>query len=108
MRALKGIADVWPRHLADCSPQGDDACMLGGKQRVGGNAPLQGQGGRRVELAIDQGMDHEVHSLRILGQSVVARAHDALPRSEINRPRALASRDMTVPIGTPSIVAISL
>lgn len=79
--------------------------MFGGKPRVGGNAPFQRQRRRRVEFAIDQSVDHQLDPFRVVGQSVVA--HGALPSSDISRLRARASRDITVPIATPSMTDIS-
>ncbi|BCH07080.1 hypothetical protein MesoLj131c_13380 [Mesorhizobium sp. 131-3-5] len=86
--------------------QGDNAGMLGGKPGVGGDATLNGKSGCRIKLAIDKGMDHQSDTFGIVGQPVVVR-HDALPNSDASRPRARASLDITVPIGTASMADIS-
>ncbi|BAV48441.1 hypothetical protein MesoLj113a_14760 [Mesorhizobium sp. 113-1-2] len=102
----KRVADIGTRQAADSALQGDNAGMLRGKPGVGGDAPFHGKGGRRVKLAIYKGMDHESDTFGIVGQSVVVR-HDALPNSDASRPRARASLDITVPIGTASMADIS-
>ena len=86
--------------------QGDNAGMFGGKLGVGGDATLDRECGRRIEFAINKGMDHQSDTFGIVGQSVVVR-HDALPNSDASRPRARASLDITVPIGTASMADIS-
>ncbi|GLQ82547.1 hypothetical protein GCM10007881_60700 [Mesorhizobium huakuii] len=81
--------------------------MLGGKPGVGGDATLHGKSGRRIKFTIDKCMDHQSEPFRIIGQSVVMVAHGALPNSDASRPRARASLDITVPIGTASMADIS-
>ena len=80
--------------------------MLGGKFGILGNTPLHGKRGRRVELAIDQRMQQQVH-IRGVGRQSVTLAHCLAPSSDISSPRARDSRDMTVPIGTPRMAAMS-
>ena len=107
MRCMKASLTCGFGKLADGALQGGDAGVFGGQIGIGGDAALHRQGCGGIELAIDQRMDHEGHAGLVLGQSIVVRTHRALPRSEISWARALASRDMTVPIGTSSISDIS-
>lgn len=87
----------------------DTLVFLAGLMRtgIGSDAPLHRQRRGRVELAVHQGMNHHRHFRLVLRQSIFVRRHRALPRSDISWPRARASRDITVPIGTSSITAMS-
>ena len=88
--------------LAYCGGAG----MLGGERRIGGDAPFDRQRGRRVELAVDKRLEQQMQIVGVFRQFRVF-LHRLFPSSEISAPRALARRDITVPIGTPSACAIS-
>jgi len=68
------VADARSRQVGDSAAQRHQARMFGGKLRIGGHAALDRQSGRGIELAIDKGVDHQLHVLRVLRQSILTRA----------------------------------
>ena len=78
-----------------------DARALGRERRVGGDARLDRQRIGRIELAVDGRMHQQ--PLAFVGCA----GHFCTPIVSIRRRRARASRDITVPIGTPVTSAIS-
>src|ERR1700757_4804307 len=89
--------------LAYQALQGVDAFALGGERRIGRHPRLEGKCVGGVELAVYVGVDQA----RGIFRNHRAR-HDALlPMVLITWLRPRASRDITVPIGTPVTSAIS-
>src|SRR5262249_3722885 len=87
--------------LAQRLPQRLDAGALLRQRRVGRNALLERDRVGRIELAVDRGVHEQQVALLWTG------AHRLAPIAWIRRWRARASRDMTVPTGTPVTPAIS-
>jgi hypothetical protein len=76
-----------------------DARLFGCKRGAVRKPPLEFQRMCRIQFAVHIGVEQ---------QPIVIRCrHLSAPNIAITRPRARASRDITVPIGTPVIVAIS-
>ena len=91
--------------LPDGAPQRLDAIPLGRQRGIAGKLPLHFERMGRIELAVDIGVNEQARIRR-------RNRHDAspgasVPRRAISRLRARASRDITVPIGTPVTSAIS-
>ena len=91
--------------LPNRAPQGFHAVPLGRQRGIAGELPLHFERMGRIELAIDIGMDEQARIRRRYRHDTPPGA--SVPRRAINRPRARASRDITVPIGTPVTSAIS-
>jgi len=87
--------------FADHAAQRLDALPLGGEARGGGKLPLELEPVRRVELAVDIGMNQQARVLFGCAHGL------SVPMLAISRPRARANRDITVPIGTLVTSAIS-
>ncbi len=88
------------RHaFPDRAAQRHEARLLGGERGIGGQTLLEFQCMGGIELAVDIGVQP---------QAIVGRGgHRSAPKVSIRRSRARASRDITVPMGTPVISAIS-
>ena len=85
------------------SPQRLDAVAFGGEHRIRGHAARHAERVGRIKLAVQIGMDQQ-HRVDInRGKRHVS----FLPSAAINRRRARANRDITVPIGTSVTSAIS-
>jgi len=100
--AVRGVVPL-AADAHEPTAKGVDALALGGKCLISCHALLHRKGVRRIELAVQIGMDRQ------RGFFVNYRAvHESLlPMVLITWFRARARRDITVPIGTPVTWAIS-
>ena len=86
------------------TPQRLDPLAFRRQRRVGRDPPLDCERIGGIELAVEQGMDEQAVVL-FLGFRFGHRSF--VPIVSIRRRRARASRDITVPTGTPVTAAIS-
>ena len=96
-------ARLLARHARGDRPaQCDETGMGGGKRGVGGEALLELQRMGGIELAVHIGVEQQA-----VVSHVSLLPNVSAPNVSIKRSRARASRDITVPIGTPVTSAIS-
>ena len=77
--------EIVARHLGrqagERATQRHQPAMLGRQRRVGGDAPLDGQRGGGIELAIDQRVEHQPHAFGVARQSVIMHGVLQVPTS---------------------------